>query len=59
MISFHTDIVIMTKMKDEEFDRLWGKIDHRQGGQGDSPYTQEYVDELFGNDKNKKRKAKC
>jgi len=48
----------MTKMTEEEFNRLWGKIDHEQGGQGDSPYTQEFVDEQFGNDKKKKTKVK-
>ncbi len=39
----------MTELTDEEFERLWNGIDHRKGGQGDSPYTQEFVDELFGN----------
>ena len=46
----------MKKMTDEEFNRLWNSIDHTQGGQGDSPYTQEFVDELFGNEKKKKVK---
>ncbi len=41
--------MIMTELTDEEFERLWNGIDHRKGGQGDSPYTQEFVDELFGN----------
>ena len=41
----------MTELTDEEFERLWNGIDHLKGGQGDSPYTQEFVDELFGNRK--------
>ena len=50
--------IIMTKLTDKEFNRLWEGIDHRQGGQGDSPYTQEFVDELFGNNKKEKKKKK-
>ncbi len=34
----------MTKMTDEEFDRLWNEIDHAKGGEGDSPYSQEFLD---------------
>ena len=48
----------MSKLTDAEFERLWKGIDHRQGGQGDSPYTQEFVDELFGNERKKRRKVK-
>ncbi len=43
-------------MTDKEFERLLEGIDYSQGGQGDSPYSQEYVDELFG--KKKERKVK-
>ena len=46
----------MSELTDEEFERLWKGIDHRKAGQGDSPYTQEFVDELFGNDSKKKEK---
>ena len=46
----------MTKLTDKEFDRLWEGIDHRTAGQGDSPYSQEFVDELFGNTEKKKKK---
>ena len=43
-------------MDDKEFKKLLEGIDYRQGGQGDSPYSQHYVDELFG--RKKKRKVK-
>ena len=45
-------------MDDKEFKKLLEGIDYRQGGQGDSPYSQEFVDELFGNDKKEKKKKK-
>ena len=44
-------------MIDKEFEKLLEGIDCHQGGQGDSPYSQEYVDELFGR-KRKERKVK-
>lgn len=33
-------------MTDEEFDRLWEKLNGRKAGEGDSPYTQELLDEI-------------
>ena len=50
--------ITVSEMTDKEFNRLWEGIDHRQGGQGDSPYTQEFVDELFGNAKKRKKKGR-
>ncbi len=44
-------------MNDKEFEKLLEGIDYHQGGQGDSPYSQDYVDELFGR-KRKERKVK-
>ena len=41
--SVPTDIINMTKMSDDEFDRLWNEIDHAKGGEGDSPYSQEFL----------------
>ena len=45
-------------MDDKEFKRLLEGIDYRQGGQGDSPYSQDYVDELYGRKKKKKVKRR-
>ena len=45
-------------MDDKEFKQLLEGIDYRQGGQGDSPYSQDYVDELYGRKKRKERKVK-
>ena len=33
-------------MDDKEFDRLWEKYNGRKAGEGDSPYTQELLDEM-------------
>ena len=44
-------------MNDEEFERLYARIDHRTAGQGDSPYTQELLDEMNGKKKEEKRCA--
>ena len=57
-ISRSRQSIIMKEMSDEEFNRLWEGIDHKKGGQGDSPYSQEFVDELFGNEKRKKKGRK-
>ena len=43
-------------MTDEEFDRLWEKLNGRKGD-GDSPYTQELLDEMNGKKKEEKRCA--
>ena len=48
--------ITVSEMTDKEFERLWEGIDHRQGGQGDSPYSQEFVDELFGNKRKRGKK---
>lgn len=46
----------MTELSDEEFKSLLEGIDYRQGGQGDSPYSQKFVDELYGRGKKKDKK---
>ena len=38
-------------MNDKEFDRLWEKLNGRKAGEGDSPYTQELLDEMNGRKK--------
>ena len=44
-------------MSDKEFKELSKGYDFAKGGEGDSPYSQEFVDELFGNKKKRgKRK---
>ena len=42
-------------MDDKEFDRLWEKFNGRKSGEGDSPYSQDYVDELYGRKKKEKK----
>lgn len=44
-------------MTDEEFDRLWEELNGRKAGEGDSPYTQELLDEMNGKKKEEKRCA--
>ena len=44
-------------MTDEEFDRLWEKLNGRKAGEGDSLYTQELLDEMNGKKKEEKRCA--
>ena len=44
-------------MNDEEFDRLWEELNGRKAGEGDSPYTQELLDEMNGKKKEEKRCA--
>ena len=41
----------VTKMTDKEFRELCKGYDFSKGGEGDSPYDQDFVDELFGNRK--------
>ena len=43
-------------MNDREFDLLWEKLNGRKAGQGDSPYTQELLDEMNGRKKRKVEK---
>ena len=41
-------------MDEKKFEELYDKIDHETAGQGDSPYSQELLDELNGKKKEKK-----
>ena len=46
-------------MDDKEFDRLWEKFNGRKSGEGDSPYTQELLDEMNGKNKSKVKKTQA
>ena len=43
-------------MDDKEFDRLWEELNGRKAGEGDSPYTQDLLDEMNGKNKRKVKK---